>query len=92
MDTKEVERIYNLANLSVPEEDLELMADKYNKVTDFIERIFEVDTTGVDMLEIIAPHQAVLRKDEIKQSLPRDKALENAKNTEYGYFKLNWKL
>lgn len=92
MDVKEVERIYNLANLSVPEENLELMAKKYNIVSDFIERIFEVDTSGVDMLEIIASHNAVLREDEVKESLPRDKALENAKDTEYGYFRLNWKL
>lgn len=92
MDVKEVERVYNLANLNVPEEDLELMAKKYNTVTDFIERIFEVDTSRVDMLEIIASHKAVLREDEVKESLPREKALENAKDTEYGYFRLNWKL
>lgn len=92
MDVKEVERIYNLANLSVPKEDLDILAEKYNKVTDFIDRIFEVDTSNVEMLEIIASHNAVLREDEVKKSLDRDKALENAKNTEYGYFKLNWKL
>lgn len=92
MDVKEVERIYNLANLSVPKENLEVLADKYNTVTEFIERIFEVDTSNVEMLEIIASHNAVLREDEVKESLTRDKALENAKDTEYGYFRLNWKL
>ncbi|MGO3019005.1 MAG: Asp-tRNA(Asn)/Glu-tRNA(Gln) amidotransferase subunit GatC [Anaerococcus sp.] len=92
MDVKEVERIYNLANLSVPKEDLEILAEKYNTVTEFIERIFEVDTSNVEMLEIVASHNAVLREDKVKESLDRDKALENAKNTEYGYFKLNWKL
>lgn len=92
MNIKEVERIYSLANLSVPEENLENLAKKYNIVTDFIQKIFDVDTEDTEMLEIIASHNAVLRKDEIKESLSRDKALENAKDTEYGYFRLNWKL
>lgn len=92
MDAKEVERIYNLANLSVPKDELDDLAEKYNTVMDFIERIFEVDTDGVEMLEIVAPHKAVLRDDEIKPSLDREEALRNAKDTEYGYFRLNWKL
>lgn len=92
MDVKEVERIYKLANLSLSDDELEKMAKKYNKVTDFIERIFEVDTMGVDMLEIVASHNAVLRDDVVKESLTREEALENAKDTEFGYFRLNWKL
>lgn len=92
MDTNEVEKVYKLANLSLPEEDLETIATKYKKVMNFIERIFEVDTSKVDMLEIVASHNAVLRDDVVKESLSRQEALENAKDKEFGYFRLKWKL
>lgn len=92
MKENEVERIYRLANLEVSKEDLSLLAGKYNKVTDFIERIFEVDTSNVVSTEIIASHKAVFREDKEEKSLDREVALENAKDTEYGYFRLDWKL
>lgn len=92
MKEKEVERIYNLANLDLSGKNVKEIADKYNKVTDFIERIFEVNTDNVDMTEIIAAHYSNLREDEVKESLDRQVALKNAKDTEYGYFRLDWKL
>lgn len=92
MNIKEVERIYNLSNLSLENSDKELIAQKFNKVLDFIEVIFDEDTTNVDMCEYISRHKAVFRKDEPRKSLDREKALKNAKDTEYGYFRLDWKL
>ena len=44
MDVKEVERIYNLSHLSLENQDKEIIAQKFNRVLDFIEQIFEVDT------------------------------------------------
>lgn len=92
MDVKEVERIYNLSNLSLENVDKELISEKFNKVLDFIEGIFEVDTQNVEMTEYINNHDAVFREDVPKESLDRSKALENAKDTEYGYFRIDWKL
>jgi aspartyl-tRNA(Asn)/glutamyl-tRNA(Gln) amidotransferase subunit C len=92
MKEKEIERIYNLANLSLENKDVKLIAEKYNKVNDFIENIFQVDTQGVEMTEIVASHPAILREDSPKESLSRDEALKNAKDTEFGYFRLDWKL
>lgn len=92
MDVKEVERIYNLSNLSLENVDKELISKKFNKVLDFIEGIFEVDTNGIEMTEYIKNHNAVFREDLPKESLDRSKALENANDTEYGYFRIDWKL
>ena len=92
MDVKEVERIYNLSHLSLENQDKELIAQKFNRVLDFIEGIFEVDTEDIEMTEYIKTHKAVFREDTPKESLARSKALENAKDTEFGYFRLDWKL
>jgi len=92
MDVKEVERIYNLSHLSLENQDKEMISQKFNRVLDFIEDIFEVDTDEVCMTEYISTHDAVFREDKPKESLSRSKALENAKDTEFGYFRLDWKL
>lgn len=92
MDIKEVERIYNLSHLSLENQDKEMISNKFNRVLDFIEDIFSVDTDDVEMTEYINNHNAVFRDDIVEKSLDRSKALENAKDTEYGYFRLDWKL
>lgn len=92
MDKNEVIRIYKLANLDLSNQDIDIISDKYNKILDFIDHIFDVDCENVKMTEMLDNHKAVLREDIEGKSLDRQDALKNAKDTEYGYFRLNWKL
>lgn len=92
MNKNEVERVYRLANLDLSNEDIEKIANKYNTILDFIGHIFEVDCENVEMTEMLDNHKAILRDDEIGQSLDREEALKNAKDTQFGYFRLDWKL
>lgn len=92
MDKNEVIRIYKLANLDLSNQDIDIISDKYNKILDFIDHIFDVDCEDVKMTEMLDNHNAVLREDIEGKSLDRQDALKNAKDTEYGYFRLNWKL
>ncbi len=92
MNQKEVEKIYNLSNLSLEGKDIDVLTYKFNKVLDFVEDIFDIDTDGVDMTEEIFNHKAIFRNDEVEGSIKREEALKNAKDTEFGYFRLDWKL
>lgn len=92
MDNKEVERIYRLANLDLSNENIDQIADKFNTILDFIDHIFKVDTKDVKMTEMLENHKVILREDKVKNSLDREDALKNAKDTKYGYFKLDWEL
>lgn len=92
MDSKEVEKIYSLANLSLEGKDTENLSNKFNIVLDYVEDIFDVDTEGVELTEAINTNFAVFREDEPVSSVSRDEALKNAANTEFGYFRLDWKL
>lgn len=92
MDKNEVFRIYKLANLDLSNQDVDLISDKYNKILDFIDHIFDVDCKDVKMTEMLDNHEAILREDVPGRSLDREDALKNAKDTEYGYFRLDWKL
>lgn len=92
MDKNEVIRIYKLANLDLSNQDIDIISDKYNKILDFIDHIFDVDCEDVKMTEMLDNHEAILREDVPEKSLDREDALKNAKDTEYGYFRLDWKL
>ncbi|MDO5026410.1 MAG: Asp-tRNA(Asn)/Glu-tRNA(Gln) amidotransferase subunit GatC [Tissierellia bacterium] len=92
MNNKEVEKIYRLANLSLDGKNIDLIASKFNTVLDYIEDIFKVDTDSVEMTEMIESHKAVFREDQPGGSIDRERALENAKDTEFGYFRIDWKL
>ncbi len=92
MDKNEVFRIYKLAHLDLSNQDVELISNKYNKILDFIDHIFDVDCKDVKMTEMLDNHEAILREDIPGKSLDREDALKNAKDTEYGYFRLDWKL
>ena len=92
MDKNEVIRIYKLANLDLSNQDVDLISDKYNRILDFIDHIFDVDCKDVKMTEMLDNHEAILREDVPEKSLDREDALKNAKDTEYGYFRLDWKL
>ncbi|MDU5503585.1 MAG: Asp-tRNA(Asn)/Glu-tRNA(Gln) amidotransferase subunit GatC [Anaerococcus vaginalis] len=92
MDKNEVIRIYRLANLDLSKQDINVISDKYNKILDFIDHIFDVDCENVKMTEMLDNHNAILREDVVGKSLDREDALKNAKDTEYGYFRLDWKL
>lgn len=92
MDKNEVFRIYKLANLDLSNQDVDLISDKYNRILDFIDHIFDVDCKDVKMTEMLDNHEAILREDVPGKSLDREDALKNAKDTEYGYFRLDWKL
>ena len=47
MNKQEVEKIYRLANLSLEGKDTDLLSNKFNKVIDFIEEIFTIDTNDM---------------------------------------------
>lgn len=88
LNKKDVEKIYDLANLKLADNQIDDLVVKYQKVLDFAEIILEVDTSDVEILEIIPEHFAELREDIPYEGLSRDDALKNAKDREYGYFRL----
>ncbi|MDO4661889.1 MAG: Asp-tRNA(Asn)/Glu-tRNA(Gln) amidotransferase subunit GatC [Tissierellia bacterium] len=92
MEKEKVIDIYSQGMLYVRDDEVDRVVKKFNETLNFIEPILEVDTTGVEMAELAVEHDAKLRKDEVKESLDRDQALKNAKDTEFGYFRLNWEL
>ncbi|MDO5755629.1 MAG: Asp-tRNA(Asn)/Glu-tRNA(Gln) amidotransferase subunit GatC [Tissierellia bacterium] len=88
MNKDEVIRIYDLANLELDLNQIDKIQEKYNTVLSFAQNILEVDTEDVTPMEMVDNHDAHLRADEVRKGLEREDGLKNAKDREYGYFRL----
>ena len=71
------------------EKDIDKITGKFNVVLDYISKLNELDTEGVEPLINVNEIVNVMREDEIKPSLSRDITLQNAPEKMYGCVKVN---
>ena len=85
------EMVNNLAQLArlhfSDEEKIELEQDLQRMIS-FVEKLKEIDTTGIEPLQHMGTEINVLREDEIKGSVSRASALLNAPNNDGVFFKV----
>ena len=75
---KEVEHVANLARLEFSEEEKKKLAEQLGEILDYIEKLNELDTEGVEPTSHVIPVKNVVRQDVVKPSLSREEALANA--------------
>ncbi len=85
---KEVEHVALLARLSLNEKEKEMFAEQLSTILDYIDKLNELDTDGIEPLYHILPIYNVFREDEIKASTPRENILANAPQVEEGQYKV----
>ncbi len=78
IEREEVLHVARLARLRLTEEEIGRMSGDLSSVLDHIEKIGELDLDGVDPTSHVVPLENVLRADEPRPSLPRDRALAEA--------------
>ncbi|HEX5734346.1 MAG TPA: Asp-tRNA(Asn)/Glu-tRNA(Gln) amidotransferase subunit GatC [Blastocatellia bacterium] len=88
----DVEKIAELARLELSAEETESFTEQLSSILGYIEKLDEVDTTGVEPMSHStlgndAP-QLAQRDDEVRPSLGSRVATENAPDKEAGYFKV----
>ncbi len=87
--TKEdLENVAVLSRLSIPESEQAQYMGQLENFLNYVENLKQVDTTDVKPTTYALPLENVFREDEVKESLPREKALQNAPLQEDGYFKV----
>jgi len=77
-----------LARLNLTEDEKDLFSRQVGSIIDYIDQLNELDTTSVKPTAHILPINNVFREDRLRDSLPRDKALRNAPQTDEGFFKV----
>lgn len=78
IDRTLVEHLANLSRLYFTEAEMETMQGDLSKMIGFVEKLNELDTTGVEPLMHMSQVMDVYRADEAAAPMPVEKALENA--------------
>ncbi|WP_425446368.1 Asp-tRNA(Asn)/Glu-tRNA(Gln) amidotransferase subunit GatC [Dethiothermospora halolimnae] len=84
----DVKHVAKLSKLKFNDEEIEDFTEKFKSVVEYIDKLKEVDTEGVEPTYHVLPIKNVMREDEVHESLSRDKVLSNATNSENGYIKI----
>jgi len=83
-----LDKIAHLARLEYDEKDSEKMLSDLNNIVAFVEKLKEVDTTGVEPLTTMSHEVNALREDDVKGHLPREQALVNAPKKDSTFFRV----
>jgi aspartyl-tRNA(Asn)/glutamyl-tRNA(Gln) amidotransferase subunit C len=78
IDRAQVLHVAKLARLRLTDEEVERMSGELSTILEAIEQIAELDLDGVQPTSHVIDLENVLRPDEPRPSLPRERALENA--------------
>jgi aspartyl-tRNA(Asn)/glutamyl-tRNA(Gln) amidotransferase subunit C len=78
IDRDQVLHVARLARLELTPEEVERFGGELSKVLDHIEKIGELDLDGVEPTSHVVPLENVLRADEPRPSLSRERALAEA--------------
>ena len=86
IDEATVDKIANLARLELTGDEKQEMIVDMNKILGFMDKLNEVDTSGVEPLVYMTNEVNVLREDVVKQEITHAEALQNAPKHDENYF------
>lgn len=81
---EEVKHIANLAKLNLSDEEVQKYSKDLGDIASFVEKLNEVDVTGVEPTAHILNIKNVFRKDEVCSTFEREEILKNAPSKEAG--------
>ncbi|OGF52557.1 MAG: asparaginyl/glutamyl-tRNA amidotransferase subunit C [Candidatus Firestonebacteria bacterium GWA2_43_8] len=85
---KDVLHVAKLAHLKFEEKELESFAAQLEGMIEFVDKLKEVNTEGIEPTSSVIPLTNVFREDEVKPSFTQEKALSNAPEKELGHYKI----
>ena len=83
-----VDKLANLARLQFKAEEKEGIKNDLQRMIQFVEKLNELDTTGVEPLLHMSEQVNVLREDEVKGSVETTEGLKNAPVHDEHFFKV----
>ncbi len=86
IDEVTVDKIANLARLELTGDEKQAMIVDMNKILGFMDKLNEIDTSGVEPLVYMTNEVNVLRDDVVKQEITHTEALQNAPKHDDDYF------
>lgn len=85
----EVLHVARLSRLELSEEDTVRFTSQINAILEWMEKIRSLDTSGVEpTYHALDTLSNVFRKDEVRQGLPLEKALQNAPDRQGSFIRV----
>lgn len=88
VDKETIERLAHLARLYFDEKDEEKMLKSLNGIIEWVDKLSELDTTGVEPLTHMSEEVNVMREDITLPPLDHEKGLMNAPKRDSDYFRV----
>ena len=85
---KEVEHVAKLARLELSEDEKGIFTRQLSAILTYMDQLKTLDTRGVEPTMTVLPTENVLRDDEVRPSLPQERALANAPEQADGFFRV----
>jgi len=86
IDKETVDKIAHLARLELSPGETDEMITDMSKILDFMAKLNEIDTAGVEPLVYMTDEVNVLREDVVEQQITHQEALQNAPKHDEDYF------
>jgi aspartyl-tRNA(Asn)/glutamyl-tRNA(Gln) amidotransferase subunit C len=88
IDRTLLDKMAHLSRLEFEEKDAEKMMQDMTAIVEWVEKLKEVNTDGVEPLTTMSHEINVLREDEVKEHLDHQRALKNAPKKDSDYFRV----
>lgn len=88
VDRQTLKKIAHLARLEIRKEDEDKLLESLSEILTWVEKLNELDTTGIEPLTNMSLEKNVLREDKVTGHLERDKALANAPDKDDKYLRV----
>ena len=88
IDRRQVKKVAKLSRLDLSEQQVTEFAGQLNAIVEYVEKLNELDTEGIEPLAHCLPVYNRFRTDEIKESLGTEKTLANAPQQDGKFFKV----
>lgn len=85
---KDVEHVAKLARIALTHEEKEVFTYQLANIMDYIDRLKELDTTGVEPMHHVMDIHNVFREDRADKKLTADEVLANSPDREGSFFKV----
>jgi aspartyl-tRNA(Asn)/glutamyl-tRNA(Gln) amidotransferase subunit C len=84
----EIEHVALLARLKLTNSEKKLFSQQVGSIIEYINKLSELETSGVEPTAHVLPINNVFREDKLKASLPRAKALGHAPERNDSFYRV----
>jgi aspartyl-tRNA(Asn)/glutamyl-tRNA(Gln) amidotransferase subunit C len=86
IDKQTINKVADLARIAIEDKEVDTLITDMNKIITFMEKLNELDTTGVEPLVYMNHEENVWREDKVKHEITVEEGLKNAAKHNESFF------